>query len=311
VSGPAAVRSLAVAAGLTADRVLGEPPADLHPVAGFGRLMQRLEAAMWADDRRAGVAYLATGVGLAAVVGAFLPGRRRAAGRAAGLAAATYVAVAGRALCEAAEDVAAAVEAGDLAEARQLAGRIVGRDTARLDAEAVCRAAVESVAENTVDAVTAPLVWALAAGPAGVLVYRAVNTLDAMVGHRSPRYERFGWAAARMDDAANWLPARLTAAAVVAARPRQAGAVLRAVRTQAPAHPSPNAGVVEAAFAGAIGVRLGGTNVYSGRVEDRPILGAGPGPEPADIRAACRLSGHVTVLAWAAAAAFMAAWRRR
>ena len=126
--------------------------------------------------------------------------------------------------------------------------------------------------------------------------YRAVNTLDAMVGHRSPRYERYGWASARLDDVAGWVPARVTAALVAAARPRSAAAVWTAVRTQAPAHPSPNAGVAEAAFAAALGLRLGGESRYGDRVEIRPPLGTGRPAEPADIARAVALARDVGAL---------------
>jgi adenosylcobinamide-phosphate synthase len=127
-----------------------------------------------------------------------------------------------------------------------------------------------------------------------VFAYRAVNTLDAMVGHRSERYEQFGWASARLDDLAGMIPARVSAGLVAIVRPHAAARVARAVRQDAPAHPSPNAGVAEAAFAAALGVRLGGTNRYGVRVEDRPRLGDGRPPQPADIRAAVRLSRDVT-----------------
>jgi adenosylcobinamide-phosphate synthase len=127
-----------------------------------------------------------------------------------------------------------------------------------------------------------------------VFVYRAVNTLDAMVGHRSSRYEQFGWASARLDDLAGLIPARVTAGLVAAVRPGAAGRVARAVRDDAPAHPSPNAGIAEAAFAAALGLRLGGANRYGDRVEERPALGDGRAPEPRDIRAAVRLSRDVT-----------------
>jgi hypothetical protein len=125
-------------------------------------------------------------------------------------------------------------------------------------------------------------------------MYRAVNTLDAMVGHRNERYARFGWAAARLDDAANWLPARLAGLLVAAVRPGQAREVLAAM-VHPPAHPSPNAGVVEAAFAAALGLRLGGDTVYAGRVDPRPAFGSGRPPEPGDIDAAVRLSRDVTL----------------
>jgi adenosylcobinamide-phosphate synthase len=209
-------------------------------------------------------------------------------------AVSAYVAVAGRALAEAASEVGSALAAGDLALARTLLPALVGRDPSNLDEKEIARAAVESVAENTVDAIVAPALWGLALGAPGALGYRAVNTLDAMVGHHSPRYERYGWASARADDVANWVPARVTAGLVVAARPSAGRAVWRAVREDAPGHPSPNSGVAEAAFAAALGLRLGGENRYGGRVEVRPSLGDGRPPEPGDIEAAVRLSRDVT-----------------
>jgi adenosylcobinamide-phosphate synthase len=150
------------------------------------------------------------------------------------------------------------------------------------------------VAENTVDAVVAPAFWGAVGGAPGALGYRAANTLDSMVGHRSHRYANFGWASARLDDVLAWLPARLTAALVVLVRPRSARAVWVAVRDQAPAHPSPNGGVAEAAFAAALGVRLGGTNRYGDRLEERAALGTGRLPAVDDIGAAVRLSRDVS-----------------
>jgi adenosylcobinamide-phosphate synthase len=169
----------------------------------------------------------------------------------------------------------------------------------------MARAVIESVAENTSDAVVAPLLWGAVAGIPGLVAYRAVNTLDAMVGHRSARYLNFGWASARLDDAANWVPARVTAALTAAcaplvtkASPRQ---VIDTVRRDGGHHPSPNAGRCEAAFAAALGVRLGGTNVYGGVAEARPGLGVGRAPDPEDIRHAIVLSRAVTVSATALA----------
>jgi adenosylcobinamide-phosphate synthase len=202
--------------------------------------------------------------------------------------------VAGRALGQAATDVAEALDDADLDRARALLPALVGRDPTGLCADEVARAAVESVAENTVDAVVAPALWAAVAGAPGALGYRAVNTLDSMVGHRSPRYANYGWASARLDDVVAWVPARLTAALVALVRPKAARQVWAAVRTQAPAHPSPNAGVAEAAFAAALGLRLGGTNRYGDRTEERVALGAGRAPRPADIGAAVRLSRDVS-----------------
>jgi adenosylcobinamide-phosphate synthase len=296
-------KAAAVATGLVADRFLGEPPGHWHPVAGFGRLMTDAEQRLWADDRRAGAAFAAGGAAVGVAAGVSLAGP-------AGLAAATWVAVAGRALASAARQVQGALERGDLDSARHLLRSLVGRRPDGLDSTEIARAAVESVAENTVDAVVAPAFWATLGGAPAVLGYRAVNTLDAMVGHRNPRYERFGWASARADDLANWVPARLTAVLVAAVRPRRARQVWAAVRQQAPAHPSPNAGVAEAAFAAALGVRLGGVNDYAGRLESRPPLGSGRRPGPADIEASCRLSDDV---ARAATGALLAGalWRRK
>ena len=153
--------------------------------------------------------------------------------------AATYLAVAGRALGDAAIAVQRALDEGDVEHARILLPALVGRDPNGLDEKEVARATVESVAENTVDAIVAPALWAVALGSAGVLAYRGVNTMDAMVGHRSERYERYGWASARLDDVAGWVPARVTALLVAAVRPRAAAAVVRVVRRDASAHPSP------------------------------------------------------------------------
>ena len=277
-------RSLGAAAGVMADRLLGEPPAVAHPVARFGAVMRRVETHVYRDTRHAGAAHAAVGVGLATAAGAALGSP----------AAAAYVAVAGRALARAALDIEATLERGDLAAARAQLPALAGREPSQLNEPEIARAVVESVAENTVDAVVAPALWAAAAGAPGVFAYRAVNTLDAMVGHRSSRYEQFGWASARLDDMAGLIPARVTAGLVVAVRPGAASRVARAVREDAPAHPSPNAGIAEAAFAAALGLRLGGTNRYGDRLEHRPALGEGRTPRPGDIRAAVRLSRDVT-----------------
>jgi len=277
-------RAWQAALGVLIDRAAGEPPDALHPVAWFGRAMEGVERVGYADSRAAGARYAVAGAALGA-----------AAGLAVGATApATALAVAGRALADAAGHVARALDAGDLERARDLVPALVGRDTASLDAKDIARAVVESVAENTVDAVVAPAMWAAAFGAPGALAHRAVNTLDAMVGHRSPRYARFGWASARLDDGAAYVPARVTVALVVAVRPRAARAVVRAVRTQAPAHPSPNAGVAEAAFAAALGLRLGGPSSYGGVGELRPVLGDGAPPEPADIGRAVTLARDVS-----------------
>lgn len=262
--------------------------------------MHRAERHLYRDSRPAGVAHALVGTGLGLTAGRLVGSP----------AVATYLAVAGRALAEAAEEVEHALAAGDLEAARERLPTLVGRDPEGLDEAEVARATVESVAENTVDAVVAPALWAAVAGAPGALGYRAVNTLDAMVGHRSRRYHRYGWASARLDDLAGWVPARLTATLVAALRPTAAGQVWYTVRHQAAAHPSPNSGVAEAAFAGALGLSLGGENRYGERVEHRPTLGSGPAPETTDIGRAVRLSLDVgTLLATAlAAGALVQAW---
>jgi adenosylcobinamide-phosphate synthase len=279
--------ALAAAAGLAADRLAGEAPAAAHPVAAFGRAMTALETLLWRDGRPAGAVYAASGLGLGLAAGSTLGGGPAAT------ALATAVAVAGRSLGEEARRVADPLAAGDLDAARARLPALCGRDPDALDDKGIARAVVESVAENTVDAVVAPACWAAALGAPGAFAYRAVNTLDAMVGHRSPRHARFGWASARLDDAANWVPARLTAVLVAAVRPRAAGEIAGLLR-HPPPHPSPNAGLAEGAFAAALGLRLGGATVYAGRVDPRPPLGTGRPPEATDIDAAVRLSADVT-----------------
>jgi adenosylcobinamide-phosphate synthase len=293
---------LGVTLGLLADRFLGEPPVPghLHPVALFGAAMTRAETTLYRDTRPAGLAYATTGIAAGVAVGRLVPS-----------SVATWVAVSGRMLGATALDIGAHLERNDLDAARRALPTLVGRDPAGLDEGEITRAVVESVAENTVDAVVAPVLWAAVAGGAGALGYRAVDTLDSMVGYRSPRYERFGWAAARADDVAAWVPALVTVALVAAVRPRRARHVLSAVCRQAPAHPSPNAGVAEAAFAAALGVRLGGANRYGDRVEIRPTLGAGPRPGVEDIRRAVRLSADVGLALAAGLAAAGAARGRR
>lgn len=236
------------------------------------------------------------------------PSRRRVALT----AAATWSVVGGTSLGREARAIGGALAAGDVELARERLPHLCGRDPQALDGPGIARAVVESVAENTSDAVVGALVWGALGGVPGLIGFRAVNTLDAMVGHRSPRHRRYGWASARLDDVVGWPGARLTAALAVAAggRPREA---VRAWRADAHRHPSPNAGPVEASFAGALGVRLGGTLAYGGRVEHRPVLngGAGRDVQVTDIERAVRLSRRVSVLALAVCAAGRLARGRR
>jgi adenosylcobinamide-phosphate synthase len=280
------VTPTAAAIGVLADRWLGEPATVVHPVAWFGRAMTAVERRTWRDHRVAGVIHAAIGVGGAWMVGV---GLRRALGPTAATALATAVAVAGRMLDTEAMAVADLLATSDLAAARSRLRALVGRDASELDGGGVARAVVESVAENTTDAVVAPALWAAVGGAPAVLAHRAVNTLDAMVGHRSARYERFGWAAARVDDLANAVPAVVGAVLLAVRHPTHWRAIGRAVVVDAGRHPSPNAGIIEAAFAGALGVTLGGANRYADAVEDRGLLGAGPAPVTADIARAVRL----------------------
>ncbi len=280
-------RCLGAAAGLVIDRVMGEPPAAVHPVARFGNAMGRVEQAFWADRRPAGVAYVAVGVAIGG-----------AAGRLAkSTAAAVAIAVAGRELRRVATGIGAAATGGDLPAARAELPALVGRDPTALDDSGIAAAVIESVAENSVDAVIAPAFWGAVAGAPGAAIYRAVNTMDAMVGRRNERYGSFGWAAARLDDAANYIPARIFAVLVAGLSRQRRPQIVDAVRRQAPAHPSPNAGVAEAAVAAALGCRLGGPLSYEGVGEGRPFLGAGSRPELGDIAAAVRLLDRVEVAA--------------
>lgn len=294
-------------AGFALDLAVGDPRR-CHPVAGFGRAAAALEQRMYAPRRRAGAAYTALAVAGPVLLGAVgaLATRRTPALRVALVAAGTWAVLGGRTLRAEAATMAGYLEAADLPAARQRLGHLCGRDASTLDASELSRATVESVAENTSDAVVAPLFWGAVAGLPGLLGYRAINTLDAMVGHRSARYARFGTPAARLDDAVNLAPARLTAlltglaAPLVGGRP---GEVWRVWRRDRRDHPSPNAGQCESAMAGALGVRLGGRNVYFGHSEVRPLLGDGPRPGPRDVRRAARLGATVGVAAVTLAAA--------
>jgi adenosylcobinamide-phosphate synthase len=260
----------AVAAGLlagaVADRVEGDPRRG-HPVAAFGCLAAALERRVWRASRTAGAGYVVALVGGTTVAAAWADRRlgRRPLARALLVAGLTWAALGGRSLALAGHQLGAAVRAADLERARLLAPTLVGRDPSGLDAAELCRAAVESVAENTADAVVGPLLW-------GALV--------------------------------TWPAARLGAVLACLLAPAAGGDRRRAWRTlrrDGAAHPSPNAGRMEAASAGALGVRLGGRNRYGDRVEQRPPLGDGPAPDPDDVERAVRLSLLVGAAATAVA----------
>jgi adenosylcobinamide-phosphate synthase len=179
--------------------------------------------------------------------------------------------------------VARPLVAGDLPAARHAVSMIVGRDPSQLDAPGVTRAALESLAENSSDGIVAPLFWGVVAGLPGIAAYKAINTLDSMIGHRTLRHEAFGWASARIDDLVNLVPARLTGL-VFALVSRRPGAALTAMARDARHHRSPNAGWPEAAMAGALGVRVSGPRIYADRIADEPFVNATcPDPTPADL----------------------------
>ena len=276
-----------------------------HPVTWLGALIGAGDARLNRGGyRRACGALLALSViGLAALAGWAV---QRLAGE--GPAAAVICAVAAwpllavRSMHDHVQAVARPLAQGDLPAARAAVAMIVGRDPAALDGAGITRAAIESLAENTSDGIVAPLFWGLVAGLPGIAAYKAVNTLDSMIGHRTPRHEAFGWAAARIDDAANLIPARATGLlfALVSGRMR---AALACMARDARRHRSPNAGWPEAAMAGALGVRLSGPRIYGARRVDEPwVNGACRDPGAADLGAALALYRR----AMAAAAAGLA-----
>ncbi|WP_375261659.1 adenosylcobinamide-phosphate synthase CbiB [Palleronia sp.] len=306
----------AMAAALALDAVLGWPQVAYnrigHPVTWMGRLIALLDTRL--NDgtpearRRAGV--LTVVVTLAAVL---VPAVFLQSALSGGLTATlvtgllAWPLVAARSLHDHVAAVAVPLAAGDIATARGEVAKIVGRDPAQLDASGIARAAIESLAENASDGVIAPLFWGAIFGLPGIAAYKAINTMDSMIGHRTPRHEHFGRAAARVDDVANWIPARLTGAlfCVVAPAPK---AALKAMRRDARKHRSPNAGWPEAAMAAALGCRLSGPRVYGDRVADEPWLNAdapdataaAPGRSLDLYRRAILIAGAVLVAGWVA-----------
>lgn len=269
------------------DYWLGEPRR-YHPLVGFGRLASLLEVRLNRHRRGLGVLALLLLVLPPVLVVAVLA-RIPQLGVVADVLL-LYLAIGATSLMQHGRAVAAALAEGDLVLARQRVGWMVSRDTLQLNEEGVARAATESVLENGNDAVFGAVFWFLLLGAPGAVLYRLVNTLDAMWGYRSERYEAFGWAAARLDDVLNWIPARLTALSyALLGDSRRA---LRCWRRQGHRTASPNAGVVMASGAGALGLQLGGAAVYHGVVEERPLLGEGKAPAAADILRAVHLVQH-------------------
>lgn len=285
-----------------------------HPVTWVGWLIGALDAA-WnrASDppalrRAAGVAGAVAVIALSVAIGwivqsALPPGWLQMA--LVGILAWPLVAL--RSLHDHVAAVAMPLHAGDIAAAREAVSRIVGRDPAALDEAGIARAAIESLAENASDAIVAPVFWGALFGLPGIVGYKAINTLDSMIGHRSERHEAFGWAAARIDDVANLIPARLTGFLFVMLAPRRSDA-LACMTRDARRHRSPNAGWPEAAMAGGLGVRLSGPRIYHGSVTSEPWLNEGArDPRAADIiealtvyrRAMLLVAGLLAILAFA------------
>jgi adenosylcobinamide-phosphate synthase len=264
------------------DLLLGDPPRLPHPIVGIGRMISGLEnflRRLVRNERLGGMMLLFAVVGTTYVLAAFLLKGAYAVSHYFGVAVAVWLSftcLALRSLHRESKLVADRLCAGDLEGARRCLSHIVGRDTVRLDEPEIWRALVETVAENTSDGVIAPLFYLMLGGPAIGLAYKAVNTLDSMVGYKNERYIRFGWASARFDDLANWLPARITGVLMTAAAPLvglSGRHALRIMFRDGGNHSSPNSGIPEAAAAGALGVRLGGANRYFGVIVEKPSIG--------------------------------------
>lgn len=287
------------------DRALGDPGGTWHPVALFGRYASYLERKMYCPTRGASVAYVFVCIAPPVLMSA-CAARRFPQGS---LAAALAFALGGTTLEKTGRRMQARLEDDDLIGARELVPWLCSRDPTLLDEAGIARATVESLAENTSDAASAPLLFA-AIGAPWVVLHRAANTLDAMVGYKSEKYREFGWAAAKLDDVLAWAPARLTALIHVAAAGTRWREAVRAWHKDAPGHPSPNAGPVEATAAAALGVQLGGATQYSYGIEMRPILGTGPAPSASTISQAVRLSRLTQAACAGFALAAQIAYRR-
>jgi adenosylcobinamide-phosphate synthase len=293
-------RPLALALALALDLALGDPRYRLHPVRLLGDAIAAGERALRRTalpDRLAGallaggVVALAAGVALALSLLAWAYGGLL--GGVAADAALTYFALAGRALADEGRTIQTRLHADDLPGARDALAGVVGRDTADLDESQVARAAIETLGENSVDALIAPAFWALMLGPAGAWAHKAASTLDSMVGYRNERYERFGTVGARLDDVLAWVPARiaipLVAAAAATVHSDWRAAWVTGLRDRL-RHASPNSAHGEAAFAGALGVRLGGVAHYAGVPSERAAIGAeNTAPSRTSLAAAVRL----------------------
>jgi adenosylcobinamide-phosphate synthase len=294
------------------DLLLGDPKWFPHPVRGFGFLIRKGER--WLRSVIRGPRQeLVAGAALTCAItsSGWILGRP---GNPSWQVLLAWTALATRSLLSESRAVIRALEAGDLCSARQKLSCIVGRDTAHLNESEISRAVIETLAESACDGIVAPLFWLAAGGVSCAMSYKAINTLDSMIGHREPPYRYFGRVAARLDDAANFVPARLTAAGIVAAAKLQrldAECAFAIWRRDGSKHASPNAGQSEAAIAGALGVRLGGTNSYDGRAHHAPLLYAEARPPAVrDARSALSIVAIVSGLALGAALLAVSAKRK-
>lgn len=281
---------------LLLDLIIGDPAWLPHPVIAIGRLIHFLERGLrrvWLNERLAGVLLLLLVVAISSAAAWILLKSLTYVLPVAGWIAAVLISatcLAARSLHKESARVAAALLAGDLPSARRYLSFVVGRDTEHLEEAEIWRGVVETVAENTSDGIIAPLFWLTIGGPVAAIAYKAVSTLDSMVGYRNERYLRFGWASARMDDLFNYIPARISALLLIAAAPLagcSAYGAIRITRRDRLKHPSPNSGHPEAAAAGALGVRLGGASRYNGISSWKEYIG--DDLQPLDKRAYCRM----------------------
>ncbi|MEU6646580.1 cobalamin biosynthesis protein [Saccharomonospora sp. NPDC046836] len=311
-----AARAIGLVLGVIADGAIGDPRG--RPVTGFTRAARAVERRLYADHPLPGAGYTAGLAGGAVLLGVLAEraGRRHPLAQVAGTAVATWAVLGGARLATEGTELARELESGELDAARRRLATLDDRCTDGLDVNELSRAAVETVAGNTANAVVTPLLWGAAGGVPGLFGARAVTVLSGIVAPRIPRYQSFGWVTARVADLVNLLPTRAAAALTVTGAPvvgGSAGRAWQAWRRDTVVHPSPNAGRVEAAFAGALEVRLGGRTVYPHGVEELPVLGDGRNPDAGHVTRAVELSRVIGWLAGASSAtlAVLLGLRRR
>lgn len=290
------------------DLLLGDPRKLPHPVRWIGMLITRMEKVFYEKSASPVLQRLAGCAFWSSVVLGVMAGSKLLLGFSMyihpylghfAMIWLAYAALATRSLHGESARVARALRKGDIVLARERLAWIVSRDTSRLDEKDIVRALVETVSENISDGIIAPLFYLSLGGPLGGMLYKAVNTMDSMVGYRNERYRYFGWCSARMDDAANWIPARLSGLLLVGASAcvkLDWRSAWHSMRRDARKMKSPNAGYPEAAAAGALNVQLGGANVYFGRLVEKPTLGAPDKPLSLDTYEAMIRLMYVTSL---------------